>query len=150
MLGTLTRYLRFLGYDTASAHSLRPGNAREDTVLLRRASQEGRILLTRDQELARRGGQGAILLLDTDVLGQIKQLVSLGVIAPELRMTRCSLCNSPLRPASAVEVWSATYAPEKKEDLLFFWCRSCRKLYWFGTHAKNLAKRLSEEVEKDK
>ncbi|MDD1677142.1 MAG: Mut7-C RNAse domain-containing protein, partial [Methanomicrobiales archaeon] len=60
MLGTLTRYLRFMGYDTLSANSLEGGNAAEDTVLLRIAENEGRILLTRDRELARRGGKQAI------------------------------------------------------------------------------------------
>ncbi|CVK34299.1 Mut7-C RNAse domain-containing protein [Methanoculleus bourgensis] len=29
MLGTLTRYLRFMGYDTMSANSLSPGNTRK-------------------------------------------------------------------------------------------------------------------------
>jgi len=46
MLGTLTRYLRFMGYDTMSANSLSPGNTREDTLLLDIASKDDRILLT--------------------------------------------------------------------------------------------------------
>jgi len=55
MLGTLCRYLRFMGYDTVSATEMAEGNTREDTILLARARAEGRILLTRDRELARRG-----------------------------------------------------------------------------------------------
>jgi|GEM_PF-4280056 len=56
MLGTLTQYLRFMGYDTRSANELKPGNSREDTELLELAERGDRILLTRDAELARRGG----------------------------------------------------------------------------------------------
>ncbi len=57
MLGTLTRYLRFMGYDTMSANSLSPGGStREDTLLLEiAAGGDDRFLLTRDRELARRG-----------------------------------------------------------------------------------------------
>lgn len=145
MLGTLTRYLRFMGYDTVSANSYRPGNAREDTVLLERAVAEGRILLTRDRELARRAGPRAIYIADQGVLGQVRELVRQNVIDPTLRMTRCSICNEPLRPASPDQVRQAAYAPEEKDDLLFSWCRSCRKLYWLGTHTKCLKERLSDE-----
>jgi uncharacterized protein with PIN domain len=38
MLGTLTRYLRFMGYDTVSANDLYEGNRREDSLLLERAT----------------------------------------------------------------------------------------------------------------
>ena len=109
MLGTLTRYLRFMGYDTESAHSIRPGNAREDTILLKRAEQEGRVLLTRDRELARRGGDRAILVTGAGVIDQVGQLAGRGVIEPELRMTRCSLCNEPLRAASAAQIRGSAY-----------------------------------------
>ena len=34
MLGTLTRYLRFMGYDTTSANGIAEGNTKEDTLLL--------------------------------------------------------------------------------------------------------------------
>ncbi len=55
MLGTLSRYFRFMGYDTVSASGMAEGNAKEDTLLLELASHENRILLTRDTELAARG-----------------------------------------------------------------------------------------------
>ncbi len=73
MLGTLTRYLRFMGYDTASANDLAPGNAKEDTLLLERARQGGRILLTKDAEPARRGGEIAVLVRGEDVMDQVQQ-----------------------------------------------------------------------------
>ena len=75
MLGTLTRYLRFMGYDTTSANRLAAGNAKEDTVLLDMAMQEDRILLTRDAELARRGKERAVLIRSEDVMEQVRQLL---------------------------------------------------------------------------
>ncbi len=148
MLGTLTRYLRFMGYDTESAHSLRPGNTREDSILLGLAESEGRLLLTRDRELARRGGRCAIYIHENNVLGQIRQLADSKLIEPSLRMTRCSLCNEPLRPATRDQVMKTGYAPEKRDHLSFYWCRMCRKLYWIGSHGKDLEKRLGE-LDKD-
>ena len=89
MLGTLTRYLRFMGYDTVSANELEPGNAKEDTLLLGRAVREDRILLTRDAELARRGGGQAVFVRSEDVMEQIRQLVDNEFITPRLRLSRC-------------------------------------------------------------
>ena len=144
MLGTLCRYLRLMGYDAASANVYAEGNRREDTLLLLRAREEHRLLLTRDRELARRGGDQAVLITGEEVMAQLRQLAKAGLITPALRLNRCSICNEYLRPASADEVNSALYAPRRKENLDFYWCRRCRKLYWLGSHGKNLEKRLKE------
>jgi len=142
MLGTLCRYLRFMGYDAESANSMSEGNPREDTLLLKSAERKGRILLTRDRELARRAGDRAVLVSGDEVLDQLSQLVEQGLIEPELRLTRCSICNELLRPARDHEVSTAPYAPKNRGGLRFFWCRKCRKLYWFGSHSEHLEKRI--------
>jgi uncharacterized protein with PIN domain len=149
MLGTLTRYLRLMGYDTLSANNLAAGNRSEDTLLLSIAKREGRIILTRDRELARRGGDRGLLVTGVDVLDQVAQLLRAGYISPDmsLKMERCSLCNTPLRPATAAETASADYAPEDKSGLSFYWCPACRRLYWMGSHGRNLQERL-ESVRK--
>jgi uncharacterized protein len=142
MLGPLTRYLRFMGYDTLSANALQEGNSREDTLLLEIAEGDDRILLTRDRELARRAGDRAVLIQSEQVMEQVEQLVSLELIDPDLTMDRCGLCNRVLRPATMEEVASAGYAPVHREALAFFWCEECRKLYWMGSHGRNLREDL--------
>ena len=107
MLGTLTRYLRFMGYDTISANGFRSGNAHEDTLLLTLAQDEHRILLTRDHELARRGHTMAVLVKEGDVLEQVQQLVDLGLVERRLPMSRCSICNTALREAREEEIGAA-------------------------------------------
>jgi len=146
MLGPLTRYLRFMGYDTLSASAFAEGNTREDTLLLSLAEGEDRILLTRDRELARRAGAGAVLIRSERVMEQVQQLHSLGLIEPDLTMDRCGLCNGVLRPASTEEVESCGYAPLRREDLAFFWCDGCRKLYWMGSHGRNLKEDLDRHL----
>ena len=142
MLGTLTRYLRFMGYDTTSANRLAEGNAKEDTLLLDMAAQEHRVLLTRDAELARRGRDRAVFVRSEDVIGQVQQLIDHGLIERRLMMSRCSLCNTVLREARAGEVSVADYAPQDREGLSFFWCDHCQKLYWNGSHGKQLEERI--------
>jgi uncharacterized protein with PIN domain len=144
MLGTLCRYLRLMGYDTVSANSYAAGDRREDTALLARAHGEERILLTKDRELARRAGDRGVLFLSDDVIAQVRQLAESGLIKIELRMTRCSLCNTPLRSAAPHEVEGAGYAPLDHEGFTFFWCERCARLYWDGSHQKNLEKRIFE------
>lgn len=142
MLGTLCRYLRLMGYDTLSANSLAPGNRKEDSDLLQMALTEHRYLLTRDRELAVRGGGLGILVPDEDVMAQVRRLTSLGLVQPDLRLVRCSICNSLVRPARAGEIAGCSYAPEDKRDLVFSWCDHCSRLYWTGSHLRNLAERL--------
>ena len=147
MLGTLTRYLRFMGYDTTSANGLAPGNRKEDTLLLDLSLQENRILLTGDAELARRGKDRAVYIRSGDIAAQIQSLIDLGFVEPRLDLSRCSLCNSVLRNATAEEIGGSDYAPQDREGLLFTWCDHCRKLYWNGSHGVHISDML-EKLEK--
>jgi hypothetical protein len=144
MLGTLCRYLRFMGYDTVSATEMAGGNTREDTILLSRARAEGRVLLTMDRELARRAGSSAVLIEEKNVMDQVRILARAGLIVPEVRFTRCSLCNTLLRPARPAEIMRAEYAPGRDPKRTFYWCARCRKLYWHGSHSRDLEKRIQE------
>ncbi|HVP96866.1 Mut7-C RNAse domain-containing protein [Methanoregula sp.] len=146
MLGTLTRYLRFMGYDTVSANGFGTGTPDEDTCLLSLAAREHRILLTRDHELARRGGEQAVLVVAGDVLAQVRQLADLGLVEHRLPMSRCSLCNTVLRGATEDEIASARYAPHNQESYTFFWCDRCGKLYWNGSHGRRLQERIASRL----
>lgn len=146
MLGTLCRYLRFMGYDTVSANGFIQGNVKEDTLLLELALQENRILLTRDTELAMRGKEHAVLITSDEVMEQIRQLIDRRLIIRRLMMSRCSLCNAVLRGASMEEIHAADYAPRKKEGLVFCWCERCGKLYWNGSHGKHISERIGIDV----
>jgi len=146
MLGTLTRYLRFMGYDTTSANGLLEGDKKEDTVLLRIARQEHRLLLTRDAELARRGEASALLIRSDDVMEQVQLLIDQHLVKRRLAMSRCSLCNTELREANSCEIEKTAYAPKDWRNLSFFWCQRCKKLYWNGSHGKQLEQRVEREL----
>jgi|SRR5208337_1298425 len=146
MLGTLTRYLRFMGYDTTSANGLAEGNRKEDTLLLCMTVQEHRILLTRDAELARRGREYAVLIVPDEVMDQVQQLIDLGLVERRLAMSRCSICNTLLREAGEEEIASADYTPRDREGFVFCWCEHCHKLYWNGSHGRNIGERIGRAL----
>jgi len=144
MLGTLSRYLRFMGYDTVSANGLPHGNSKEDTLLLELAFRENRILLTRDAELARRGRDLAVQIVSDEVMDQVRQLIDRGLIIRRVMMTRCSLCNMVLRMATTEEINAADYAPGNKNGFIFCWCDHCNRLYWNGSHGKHISERIGQ------
>jgi len=150
MLGSLTKYLRFMGYDTKSAVSMTLGNSREDTLLLDIAKKESRYLLTRDRELAKRGGELSFYLESDDVLCQVEALFLAGLIKNPARfgMQRCIVCNTKLRSATPEEIKCTPYAPFGKGKGDFMWCPLCRKIYWSGTHSENMEKRIKKIFEK--
>ncbi len=146
MLGTLTRYLRFMGYDTTSANDLSEGDKKEDTILLKIAGTEHRLLLTKDAELARRGKENALLIRSDDVMEQVQQLIDRHFVRRRLVMSRCSLCNTRLREANTCEIQDTSYAPKDWRNLTFYWCRQCGKLYWNGSHGRQLEERIEREL----
>jgi uncharacterized protein with PIN domain len=150
MLGRLVAWLRIFDYDTLSAIELGI-NEDEDNALVRLAKAEGRVLLTRDLALTVRAGKAgvpAVLLRPNDVKGQICELMKHYPLETVPIMERCTVCNGPLRKATvgnregiAKEVPSHLI-DEAKE----FWvCDRCGKIYWQGSHWRNI-KKMSEEL----
>lgn len=142
MAGSLCKYLRFMGYDSISANILPPGNPREDTIILEIAGKEQRIILTQDAELARRGDTKAVRLCSSDLSDQINQLVKAGLIVPQIRLTRCSLCNTLL-----LEGASTTKEQEHiPAGTPLAYCPVCKRHYWEGTHTMNLRRKLDQLI----
>jgi hypothetical protein len=108
--------------------------------------EENRILLTRDAELAQRGKERAVLMKSDEVMDQVMQLIDRGLIVRRLMMSRCSLCNTVLREATVQEINAADYAPREKKGFIFFWCESCGKLYWNGSHGRSISERIGVDL----
>ena len=128
MLGRLARWLRLLGHDTLYAET-------GDDELLRLG--ETRRLLTRDIELARRGG---VPVIEAD--GLQEQLLEVAP-PPAKPFTRCTACNGELRAATSAE---ATHAPPRVREAHseFRACDTCGQLYWPGTHFERIRDSLRE------
>jgi uncharacterized protein with PIN domain len=150
MLGRLVAWLRIFDYDTLSALEI-DINLDEDNELVRIAKAEGRILLTRDRELtdrARRAGVHSVLIIPDDVKEQICELMKHYPIATEPIMERCTACNAQLRKATEADM--DRIRREVPQHLIdegkeFWLCDRCGRIYWQGSHWRNIRK-MSEEL----
>ncbi len=147
MAGSLCRYLRLMGYDTLSANDLPPGNRKEDTGLLKTARENHRIILTRDAELSRRDAEYVKFLAGRTVTDQVRELLLEGLIVPELRLTRCSVCNTllVLLPEDLKENKQIREGCRSNSTPVM-WCMKCKKAYWEGSHTTRMREILASIV----
>ena len=143
MLGRLARWLRLLGHDTLYYPDI------DDSLLLRIAREEDRMLLTRDTRLVKVRGLKDFLLLDeNDPFEQLKKVITTFNLSPaESRLyNRCSLCNSLLDtvPKEQVKDLVPKYVYLTTES--FKKCMKCEKCYWEGTHQERLREKLRDVI----
>ena len=148
MLGRLARWLRLLGHDTLYFPAI------EDSLLLRIAREEQRILLTRDTRLVKvRGLTNYLLLKENDPFRQLQVVItSFGLVPPgkpietvlSPGLSRCSLCNAVLEHVTKEEAGNAVpeYVLMTVERIKK--CPRCDKYYWEGTHQEKMKKKLRE------
>ena len=140
MLGALARWLRVLGVDTAYDPAL------DDPELVARALAEDRTLLTRDRRLVeRRALGGRHLLIASEVVDeQVRQVLDAFALRPDpadlfRRCLRCNAALDPLDPEAARRLVSPFVA---RTQARFRRCPNCGRLYWRGTHARRMRRRL--------
>ena len=141
MLARLGRWLRAAGYDTAIAES---GLA--DTGIIAQCAAEGRILVTRDRDLAAAAEDRipVLRLADSSLAAQARALrAALAIDWQCAPFTRCLVDNTPLvaaPPDMASQVPPASRAAGGPLHL----CPACRRLYWPGGHVRRMLARLAE------
>jgi uncharacterized protein with PIN domain/sulfur carrier protein ThiS len=129
-LGTLARYLRLLGFDTAY------DNHSGDDDLVARAAVEVRTLLTRDRGLLRRR-----VLTDARLVRGMDPLEQLIDVVRRLRLgawirpyARCTSCNGVLAPVRRADVAPLVPPGTLRDHETFAACSACGKVYWQGAH----------------
>ena len=142
MLGSLARWLRFFGYDTAF---LEPGP--EDRVLAEQARKEGRWLLTRDRELASAGPR-TMLIRSGELENQLCEGFERLDLGPEptLENARCGECNGELVDVSRDDVAEVTPPHVLATASRFRRCTDCSRVYWPGSHGERIVERMEAIV----
>ena len=140
MLGKLAKYLRFLGYDTYY-----PSGRMSDEEIMKIAAREDRVLLTRDKELARRSG--GIYIESDNYEEQIRFVIRKFNLNGDNMLSRCSVCNVPLKKVNKEEVKGKVppYVYEHNDE--FYMCPKCGRIYWYGSHTKKIEEKLRELME---
>lgn len=152
MLGRLARWLRLVGYDAAWEADA------SDERLVRRALDEGRILLTRDRRLPDEWRVRNVLVVEAeDPLLQLRDVVErLELDWRRDVFTRCSRCNVALKEVDAGELEAAQGTAEAgaggaggavpagvlERERRFRRCPACDRVYWAGDHTRRMRTRL--------
>jgi hypothetical protein len=144
MLGSLARWLRFFGFDTAY---FPPGLP--DARLAETARAEGRWLLTRDRELAAIGPRTVLVRAET-LDDQLVEVLSRLALRPadNLESSRCSECNGALLPVEKEEVSVTTPPYVFATAPRFRRCAGCGRVYWPGSHSARILDRMRIIVER--
>lgn len=138
MLGNIARKLRLLGYDSLYFSDI------DDEKLIKNAREEKRVVISKDEELIKKVQKlciRSVLITKEDEVEQffeIINVVNLKRIQINGDIARCPKCNS------LTEVVDKDMIKEKiphgvlKSNDKFWKCKFCNKIYWEGTHIKNL------------
>jgi uncharacterized protein with PIN domain len=139
MLGRLAKWLRILGYDT-----LYPGQE-SDQRLARIATEEGRVLLTRDTELASRKGFRKLLVHSNRLCEQLMQVIeAFDLNVNDRTLSLCLICNRPLRGVEKDEIRNRVPPYVFRTQTQFYQCPQCNKIYWPGTHLDHIRRELEK------
>lgn len=143
MLGKLSRYLRFLGFDTL----YRTDESIDE--MLQISVDDNRNVLSRSQEvfqLCIKGEIITLLLTNIDISGQLREIkdtFSVDFVYPPLEM-RCSVCNGDLKKKTKLDILNRIPEGTAKEYDDFWECSKCFKIYWVGSHWEDIKKTISE------
>ena len=140
MLGRLVKWLRLLGYDVLYYPDI------EDRQLIKIAREQERTILTRDTRMLQcRGIGGSVFIRSDHVFEQLLEMKYILDFSGPERGERCIVCNGALQTVAD---------REELKDLLpdyvyhnfysFTRCDACGKVYWEGSHYKNIRERLRE------
>src|SRR3989304_2661168 len=122
MLGKLAKKLRLLGYDSLYSSSM------EDDELLHIAKNENRVIITKDLQLIHKAKKHQIASIQITKNEEIEQFLQIN--------EKINLGKYTEKKDISEKVPTGVF-----ENMNDFWtCNKCGKIYWEGTHIKNLQK----------
>ena len=138
-LGRLARYLRFAGFDTLW------DNAWKDADLVAVATEEERVVLTRDRDLLmHRALLSGCYVRGKDTMEQLTEIThryALDLL--NTRAGRCLECNDRLRSVVKAEVEDRLPPAVKAAFDEFWFCDGCRRVFWRGSHWRRMHQTLA-------
>jgi len=137
MVGKLARWLRVLGLDVVYS------NAFTDDEIIRIAKSENRIILTRDTRLLSRLIGSPYVFIESDhYKEQVQQVVRTFDLKEFRVFSRCLECNTLLQDVDREAVFEKIPPYVYLTQERFAICPTCDRVYWHGTHADEMLKRL--------
>jgi uncharacterized protein with PIN domain len=145
MLGKLAKWLKILGFDALFFNKI------EDDDLLSRARKEKRILLTRDTGLIEKAKDVETLFLESEEWrDQVKQVLNKFSLWERVNPhTRCIDCNVELKDLAKKDAKNLVTPFVYKHADSFALCPGCGRVFWRGSHFKDMEFKI-EEILKEK
>lgn len=144
-LGKLAKLLRMLGFDT------RYRNDFLDKEIILCALKEHRIILTRDVGLLKqRIVTHGYWLRTTHPQQQIHEVVAYFDLKKSVQpLSRCLVCNALTAPIDKTQIFQRLLPKTQQYFLLFYYCDSCDKVYWQGSHYANMLRTIKDIIDND-
>lgn len=141
-VGKLAKWLRMMGYDTLFFVGS------DDSHMVAVALNEGRVVLTRDTQIMRRGvvtsGRLKAILIQSDKpeqqIGQVVETLNLDCQYRPFAI--CLECNQPLVARSKQQVQDLVPPYVLQTQSQYVECPACHRIYWRGTHWRAMKKKL--------
>ena len=135
-LAKVARYLRLLGFDAVWRRDMS-----DDAIV--GFCRMGRIALTCDRKLWERCREGIVLLRSTVPEEQLADVVvrfDLGRFAHPFSRSLC--CNRPMAACDKRRCFRRIPKATYRWRQGFWRCTKCGKIYWQGTHAKRMRRKI--------
>lgn len=133
-LGKLARYLRLLGFNTDFR------NDADDPEIIARATDEHRIILTRDVGILKHAAvTHGYWVRTTDPRAQIGEVIRRFNLQGQIRpFTRCMVCNGQVAPVPKTAVVDRLPEKTRRYYDAFTQCNTCGRIYWKGSHYERM------------
>jgi uncharacterized protein with PIN domain/sulfur carrier protein ThiS len=143
-LGTLTRYMRMLGFNTKYENSF------SDDEVIKLSLNEKRTIITRDLGILKHKKVArGYFVRNTNPKKQIEEIINRFDLKSEIKeFTRCIDCNSLLRKVDKKKIIDRLPVKVKNICSQYCICKKCDKIYWQGSHYKKM-KLFVDELMKD-
>jgi aminoglycoside phosphotransferase family enzyme/predicted kinase len=137
-LGKLARDLRMLGFDAAWRRDW------DDETIIDKALDEHRIILTRDRGILKQARVTHGYWLRHHQPGDqlIEVIRSLDLLSQVNPFSRCMECNGDIDRVGKAGIRSEVSAGVFSDFDAFWRCRSCGKIYWQGSHYREMLRRI--------
>ncbi|MBK9096936.1 MAG: Mut7-C ubiquitin/RNAse domain-containing protein [bacterium] len=133
-LGRLARYLRMIGLDVLYKNNF------DDDEIVQLSSTERRAILTKDRGILKRNDvTHGYWVRSIKVEEQVKEILNRFSLHKEIKeFSRCVECNELLKPVKKELIISQLPHKVAKQQVEFYECPSCKKIYWKGTHHQKM------------
>ena len=138
-LGKLAKLMRLLGFDCLYRNDF------QDKEVVNIAATEHRILLTRDRRLlnAKQINYG-YWVRSVNIESQIIEVLRRYNLRNSINaFVRCLVCNGELAPVAKADILDRLEPKTRLYYEVFHYCVDCQRIYWEGSHTKDMRRRLA-------